>query len=69
MRSLDDTTPPGVHSTQIVYFGATYDERIEVESAACKDTRNARQYTWLVLDKAIERMPKENENVFLSPTQ
>jgi len=35
-NTIDDTTRQGVHPTQIMYFGATFDEGIEVESVACK---------------------------------
>ena len=44
-RLLDHSVLPAnddAHPAQVTYLGAAYDERVDVESAACKDPRHAR---------------------------
>ena len=42
------------HTRQICHLGAAHYERVNVEATGCQDTRDARQDTGLILDKAIE---------------
>ncbi len=42
------------HAGEILDFGVADDQRVNVEAAGGKNARDARQNTWLVLDKAVE---------------
>jgi hypothetical protein len=51
LTSQDDT-----HSTQIANFSPAHDQRVDVKSASCKGTRNTRQDSRFILNKAIKNM-------------
>jgi hypothetical protein len=46
------------HATQVPNFGLAYHQGVNVEPPASKDSRDAGEYTRLVLNEAIEDMPK-----------
>ena len=50
------TSQDDAHSTQIANFSPAHDQRVDVKSASCKGTRDTRQDSRFILNKAIKNM-------------
>jgi hypothetical protein len=56
------TTKDDAHTTQVAYLGAAYDQGIDVETSASKNSRYAGENTRFILYETVENMSAEREN-------